>query len=257
MVVCARGAMAELFGKSHPTAFMQVDWFRDDFMPLTPSDRGQISRFHKPEKLRSSGGEFRLRRPRRRRDARLYDRLQSGRSAGDKLMTAPVGRPVINLAGQIFGRLTAREFVGTRNHHALWLCLCSCGNEHIAEANRLRLGRTRSCGCLRREFMRGRVTRDGASYCSSGCAPSEYITWLAMRNGCADPKHDAFKYYGGRGIKVCARWTGSFEAFLADIGRRPSLGHSIYRNDPDGDYIPLNCRWATPSEQRAKQGSRK
>ena len=49
---------------------------------------------------------------------------------------------------------------------------------------------------------------------------SEYWTWLQMRQRCARKTHIRFKYYGGRGIRVCKRWD-SFAAFLADMGAGP------------------------------------
>lgn len=76
-----------------------------------------------------------------------------------------------------------------------------------------------------------------------------YTTWLAMIYRCTNPEHRAWKWYGARGIKVCRRWLNSFEAFVADMGERPTAHHSLDRTKNDKGYSPSNCRWATRREQ--------
>lgn len=80
---------------------------------------------------------------------------------------------------------------------------------------------------------------------------TEYNSWTSMKMRCLQPSHDSYPRYGGRGITVCARWIGSFENFLADMGRKPTAEHSLDRINGKGNYEPDNCRWATKAEQAA------
>lgn len=76
----------------------------------------------------------------------------------------------------------------------------------------------------------------------------EYISWMSARQRCNNPKATGFQRYGGRGVRMCPRWD-SFACFLEDMGQRPT-GTSLDRfPNPDGDYGPGNCRWATAKEQ--------
>jgi hypothetical protein len=84
-------------------------------------------------------------------------------------------------------------------------------------------------------------------YTVGGNSPT-YRCWSAMLTRCTNPNFPGFQRYGAQGITVCERWR-SFDAFLEDMGERPSPGHSIDRIDGARGYEPGNCRWADHREQ--------
>jgi hypothetical protein len=154
-----------------------------------------------------------------------------------------------DLTGQTFGRLVALEHVGTApDTGALWRCRCQCGAIADVAATYLRNGRTASCGCLAVETSRDRQARHG--HTTATCTTPEYNCWRQIKARCCRPSCKQYPTHGGRGIKVCDEWL-DFEAFLADVGYRPSDRHRLYRLDQDGDFNALNCAWLLPKERPA------
>ncbi|WP_132862904.1 hypothetical protein [Stenotrophomonas sp. ATCM1_4] len=90
----------------------------------------------------------------------------------------------------------------------------------------------------------------------NGATSAEYNIWMKMRSRCNNPKDRAYADYGGRGISIEPRWD-SFEAFLEDMGRRPSPAHSIDRVDNNKGYCAANCRWATWKQQQRNRRNNK
>lgn len=139
-------------------------------------------------------------------------------------------------------RLTLIEMLPDRSAdgHVMARFRCTCGAEVSARASRVKNGYTRSCGCLSRDLKPAR--RHG------GHGSPTYRSWQAALRRCHNPDDKDFPRWGGKGIAVCPEWRAGFDAFLRDMGPRPT-GTTLDRIDPTQGYQPGNCRWATPLEQ--------
>jgi len=86
-----------------------------------------------------------------------------------------------------------------------------------------------------------------------------------MKTRCESPTASHYEYYGGAGITVCDGWRNSFEAFLEDMGERPTPQHSLGRFGDVNNYScghcqqckqngwELNVAWMTKKEQVEEQ----
>lgn len=65
------------------------------------------------------------------------------------------------------------------------ICVCECGNTVIKRLNLILGGVIRCCGCRIKSLLHG--------------------IYFNIKARCYNPKVIAFKDYGGRGIKLCAK----------------------------------------------------
>lgn len=144
--------------------------------------------------------------------------------------------------GMKFERLLVLSREESTRHGKRWKCLCDCGSTTVVYGHKLLSGQAKSCGCIRREKQHGKA------------GTRLYRIWGGIKTRCNNPNSDHFNSYMGRGIAICDEWRDDFMAFynwaLAN-GYRDDL--TLDRKDPNGNYEPANCRWATTSEQNSNK----
>lgn len=148
----------------------------------------------------------------------------------------------MHLIGKTYGRLTIID--GSEKDLKI-KCSCDCGVVGLYKRHNVLSGNTKSCGCLKLETRSNFVHGEGAVRKRT----PEYTTWLGIKDRCRNPNSASYCRYGALGIKVSEEWMDSYEAFLRDMGRRPSKDHSIERVDGNKGYERDNCVWATRKQQ--------
>jgi len=154
------------------------------------------------------------------------------------------------MAGDRFGRWTVLEATESRTYPSgttthFHECRCDCGTVQFVGSYKLRIGHSRSCGCLQAEVTIARNLKHGHS--KRGRRGKIYGIWRNIISRCKNPNVSSYEDYGARGITICERWL-KFENFLEDMGE-PPRGLTIDRLDNNLGYFKDNCAWRTPIDQ--------
>jgi len=166
-----------------------------------------------------------------------------------------VSKPLPPLpVGTRFGhwKVAGESFLKDASHRVV-PCVCKCGTRQDVLVFALRNGKSQSCGCLKREQVATLAQRTLTTHGRAGGDKDPlYRLWLRINKRCYNPQAHNYRWYGARGISVWEPWrhdAGTFIAYIEhNLGPRPT-GHSLDRQDNDGNYEPGNLRWATAAEQ--------
>lgn len=158
----------------------------------------------------------------------------------------PGGRPRTIFIGKRAGNLVVLEILPYRNaqKHLMLRCACDCGRERIL--SNVAFGVRVSCEDCAKASGNRLKTKHGGSVRRRRY--SLYEAYKSMLSRCYTPGSSSYKWYGGKGVKVCDEWKdfGVFEQWATANGYQRGL--HLDRIDSDKDYCPENCRYIPHSE---------
>lgn len=148
---------------------------------------------------------------------------------------------LIDLTGQRFGKLTViKQWTANKYRKTRWLCKCDCGKEHIAIADNLKGGNTKSCGCYKNTFRI--LPKDLASF---NAFYSQYVYNARNRKIFFRLNKDEFRSIASKACEYCGsepvshyatnRYTAKFAEAV------PCFINGIDRVDNSKGYEIQNC----------------
>jgi hypothetical protein len=168
-------------------------------------------------------------------------------------------RNYLCLDGQRFGRLVVLEMTELRYHGSIvHKCQCDCGVTKLIASRHLLNGATKSCGCLRRDQLRGDSGQrhPGMPFSHGLSEHPLYRVWVTMVSRCENPRTPNYRWYGKRGISVMEPWRsqpGTFIEWAVMGGWTESNRWTVDRIDSDGPYEPSNCQMIPMSDNSKRR----
>lgn len=180
--------------------------------------------------------------------------------------------------GRKFGRLTVIELPEKLIYHSIVTCRCDCGNEIQVYLYNLILNHTRSCSCIRKDYVKKAQQSSVKSRIDRSIFHGDYGSneyWKIVKYFQGMHNRSNSKYYKSKGRIVHDVWSytssgyNNFKSWLLSELKRLNLtlddfnsmhNHelSVDRVDNELGYFPENSRLATPKQQnRNKSNSRK
>ena len=185
----------------------------------------------------------------------VLQNFQEGGQGTRKARQKRAGRPRKDITGQKFGRLTVL-CAFRKSRHALWECLCDCGNTSMHTGGNLRLGIAKSCGCLNSEHRQNFAEKSTThGHMRNRRATPTYKAYQHAKARCENTYGGDYTKYGGRGVEF--RFN-NFSQWYAELGDKPEPKrlYTIGRKNDSGHYEPGNVEWITRKEQVNRARSR-
>lgn len=139
----------------------------------------------------------------------------------------------------------------TKDGHKLYHVKCNiCGFE--TDMMKSGVSRTKKCSHIK---VDGTYINYKQKIGSSEVRNKIYNTYRKIVFRCYDSSDKDYKYYGGKGIRVCKEWLENQDIFLCwALKNGYKKGLTIDRIDSNKDYCPENCRWITLEENARRAG---